>query len=127
MKKNGLRIYHPWWLWECYKAGFYSTIPPDGKTKEQCKEEYAIFLSDIELFNYSMDEVIKTWKYSSEHFLSNPSINRIAWLGQSSMCLANKIPSAFKSGFFLLDDCQKTKANNAARIKLNDWENTRLY
>lgn len=127
MKKNGLRIYHPWWLWECYKAGFYSAIPPNGKTKEQCKEEYAIFLSDIELFNYSMDEVIKTWKYSSEHFLSNPSINRIAWLGQSSMCLATGIPSTFRNGFFLLDDDKKIKANNAARIKLNDWQNRRLY
>lgn len=127
MKKNGHRIFHPWWKWECYKAGFYSTLPPTGKTKEQCKFEYSQFLSDIELFTYAMEEVIEQWPNSCEQFLTNPNINKLAWLGQASMCIATGIPSTFKSGFFLLSQDHQKLANQAALDKLNEWQNSRLY
>ena len=42
-RKTPLRIYHPWWKWECYKSGFFSTSPPDGMDLDRAKTEYPNF------------------------------------------------------------------------------------
>jgi hypothetical protein len=48
-------------------------------------------------------------------------MNRIAWLGQASMCYATKIPSKYSSGFYLLTDKEQDKANRSALEYLNKW------
>lgn len=114
------RIFHTWDKWECHQAGFYENSFP-GKTKEQCEQEYAEFLSDDDLFRDSLDCVISEWKYSCEHYLTNEPMNRIAWLGQAAMCYATGVPAVFRSGFNLLTEEQKNKADNTALEYLNKW------
>ncbi len=116
-----LRIYHPWWSWECVKAGFYNTLPPEGMDADQARERYREFLSDLELFSESITRVMKEWTHSSDQFLSNGNINRIAWLGQSSMCIHTGIPSCFRGGFKLLTPEQQIDANALAEQRLNEW------
>ena len=65
--------------------------------------------------------MINGWVKSCEHYLTNTSMNRIAWLGQASMCLDTGIPSKYCSGFNLLSDEQKNNANLIALDALNDW------
>ena len=48
-------------------------------------------------------------------------MNRIAWLGQASMCYATGVPSKFCSGFNLLSNEQQEKANQIALEYLNIW------
>ncbi|CAK0760409.1 ParB domain-containing protein [Gammaproteobacteria bacterium] len=107
------RIFHTFDKWECYKSGFYDTHK-DGMTKEECEIEYAKFLSDDNQFRGTLDHVINEWKYSCEHYLTNIAMNRIAWLGQASLCYAKKIPAIFRGGFNLLSEKQKEKANMTA-------------
>lgn len=114
------RIFHTYDKWECYKAGFYNGSFP-GKTKAECEEAYKEFLSDIPRFSNALESVITKWKYSCEHYLTNSSMNRIAWLGQASMCIASGIPSAFRSGFGLLTEPQQLAANERALVYLNKW------
>jgi hypothetical protein len=114
------RIFHTYDKWECHKAGFYKSVVP-GKTKEECEKEYANFLSDDDKFRSALDKVITEWKHSCEHYLSNKAMNRIAWLGQASMCYATGIPSKYCGGFNLLTDEQKEHANNIALEYLNKW------
>jgi len=114
------RVFHTHDKWECVKAGFYSSTV-DGKTKEQCKLEYAEFLSDTEQFAAALDKVFEQWPTSCEHYLTNIAMNRIAWLGQASMCIARGIPSQFCSGFNLLTTEQQEAANETALIALNRW------
>lgn len=114
------RIFHTYDKWECNKAGFYKS-KKDGMTSEQCLTAYAEFLKDDNLFRDTLNKVITEWKYSCEHYLTNKSMNRIAWLGQASMCYATGIPSIFCSGFNLLSDEEKEKANNTALEYLNKW------
>jgi len=114
------RIFHTHDLWECEKAGFYKTTM-DGMTKKECEEAYAEFLSDSERFSDALAKLIKEWKHSCEHYLTNNSMNRIAWLGQAAMCYATKIPSTFRSGFNLLTKEQQNIANNVALKYLNIW------
>jgi len=115
------RIYHHWTKWECYKAGFFGSSLPEGIVKEEAESQYAEFLSDIELFTYSMECVINEWPNSCDQFLSNASMNRIAWLGQSSMCLYSGVPSRYKSGFRLMSDDKQNNANLAAKKILERW------
>jgi len=115
------RIYHHFERWECVKAGFYETSPPHGIHKELAKEMYAEFLSNIPRFQNALDRVLKEWPNSCDQFLSNENINRIAWLGQASMCIETGIPSEFKSGFRLLSLDQQRVANKAALVCLNKW------
>jgi hypothetical protein len=114
------RVFHTHDKWECVKAGFYSSTV-DGKTKEQCKLEYAEFLSDTEQFAAALDKVFEQWPTSCEHYLTNIAMNRIAWLGQASMCIARGIPSQFCSGFNLLTIEQQEAANETALTALNRW------
>lgn len=114
------RIFHTYDKWECYKAGFYKNTF-DGKTKQECEEAYRDFLSDIPRFKRALERVITEWKNSCEHYLSNSAMNRIAWLGQASMCIETGIPAAFRAGFGLLTPEQQNEANEAALVYLNKW------
>lgn len=114
------RIFHTYDKWECEKAGFYASSV-EGKTTDQCKEEYRDFLADPDQFRLSATKVINEWTNSCEHYLTNFAMNRIAWIGQAAMCYENGIPSKYCSGYNLLTDNQKDAANDVALDILNDW------
>lgn len=114
------RIFHTYDKWECHKAGFYAS-KKEGMTSEECKQSYADFLGDDLLFRQYLLIVITEWKNSCEHYLSNKSMNRIAWLGQAAMCAYNGVPSVFCSGFNLLSEEQQNLANQTALEFLNMW------
>lgn len=114
------RIFHTYEKWECAKAGFYAS-KKEGMTSEQCQEAYATFLRDLKLFEKTANKVIKEWKHSCEHYLTNKAMNRIAWIGQASVCYAEGIPSQFCSGFNLLTPKEQEDANEVALKVLNKW------
>lgn len=114
------RVFHTYDKWECHKAGFYASRK-DGMTAQQCQEFYAAFLSDIPRFEKSLAAVTTEWVHSCEHYLTNSALNRIAWLGQASVCYESGIPSCFCSGFNLLSEQQQDQANRAALKYLNAW------
>lgn len=114
------RIFHTYDKWECYKAGFYATTK-DGMTEEQCEKEYYKLLTNKKLFSETLEKVITEWKFSCEHYLTNKSMNRIAWLGQAALCYAKGIPSAYRGGFNLLSKEQQDEANGVALVYLNKW------
>lgn len=114
------RIYHTWDKWECYPAGFYENSKP-GMTKDECENEYKNFLSNITRFENALQRVIAEWKNSCEHYLTNEKMNRIAWLGQASLCIESGIPSCFRSGYFLLTKEQRQAADLKALEYLNKW------
>lgn len=114
------RIFHTFDKWECFKNGFYDT-KKEGMSKEECEQVYAEFLRDDDLFRKTLAKIIKEWKFSCEHYLTNKSMNRIAYLGQAALCYEKKIPSKFRSGFHLLTEDEQEKANNTALEYLNKW------
>lgn len=116
------RIYHTWNEWECYPAGFYESSARDkGYTDTECRTMYADFLRDIPRFREALEEVLHEWPNSCEHYLTNDRMNRIAWLGQASMCYATGIPSTYCNGFSLLTKEEQHRANLAAFEYLNRW------
>lgn len=115
------RIFHTWEKWECYPAGFYEDNPPDGMTPKEATHAYRDFLADIPRFERALERVTTEWVKSCEHYLSNDTMNRIAWLGQASMCIETRVPAAFRSGFNLLSKEQQRAADEAALRALNRW------
>lgn len=115
------RIYHTWDKWECYPAGFYNSQAPKGFSSDECLEMYRAFLADTPRFQAAMLRVVTEWKNSCEHYLSNECMNRIAWLGQSAMCIETGIPAQFRGGYNLLTEDQKKAADSAALEVLNLW------
>ena len=113
------RIFHRWDKWECYKSGFYKTII--NIDNEEAKNKYALFLSDSKRFENALKRVLNEWFFSCEHFLSNESMNRIAWLGQASVCIETGIPSCFRGGFKLISIEKQKEADKLALKYLKIW------
>jgi len=114
------RLFHTYDTWECHKAGFYASTK-EGISKAQEEEMYRVFLSDNARFAEALQSVISEWKHSCEHYLTNVSMNRIAWLGQAAMCSATGVPASYRSGFTLLTEEQQDEANETALEYLNMW------
>ena len=115
------RVYHPYWLWEDFNNGFYNNEQPSIKESN--------ILKVIELFNSKeltekwMNYVIDNWKYSCEHNLTNNSLNRIAWIGQSACCCYAKVPCiTTMEAWNLLSVKVQERANKIAFEVLNKWE-----
>ncbi len=118
------RRYHPWWNWECNAAGFYSRYMMRDGVKvphDDVLERYGLFLADLDRFRLAGERVLREWRCSCEQFLLNESINRVAWIGQSSACLAEGIPSRYKSGFYTMSLPQQSLANDLAGALLREW------
>lgn len=114
------RVFHTYDKWECYKHNFYGSSK-EGMSKEECLYKYAELLRDTDGFAKALEYIINTWKYSCEHYLTNPSMNRIAWLGQAYLAYKENIPSCMSSGFSLLTPQEQDSANNVALNYLNKY------
>ena len=115
------RVYHRWEKWECYPAGFFNEHPPKGMTTDDCQAKYAEFLKDLKLFKSSAQRVISEWPNSTEHNLTNPNMNRIAWIGQSSVCIHYGIPAKYRGGYHLLSKQDQLNADLIALEVINYW------
>jgi hypothetical protein len=114
------QVYHSWDKWEDYKYGFYDNI--SGKNKKEMIEKVILFFEDYNLTEEYMNKVIKEWKYSCEHNFTNPSINKIAYLGQSALSLAYKIPSTVTmEAWSKIDKTHRDKADTIADNCINEW------
>lgn len=114
------RIFHTYDKWECYPSGFYESNHPT-KTHDECAKEFVDILSDQELFASILERIIVEWKNSCEHYLTNRSMNRIAWLGQAAVCLHAGIPSKYSGSWFDMSKANRSEANETALIYLNKW------
>lgn len=121
LQEDGGRIFHEWQDWECFPCGFYKDKPPQGLTVEDCEMAYKDFLSDIDIFENALQQLLEQWVNSCEHYLTNEKMNRIAWLGQAAMCIWTGIPSRFCGGYNLLSEEQKDLADKMAHKYLNIW------
>jgi hypothetical protein len=115
-----MRIYHPYWRWEDFKAGFYNNCSGE--------EKKILINKGIEMFNsekltlLNMYRVVNEWKNSCEHNFTNPSLNKIAYIGQGACCLYANIPSIVTMEIWnMLEKNVQDRANSNAEKVLNHW------
>lgn len=118
------RVFHTYDKWECVKAGFYATVKP-GMTSKECEEQYSLLLSNCQAFEAAARRVIAEWPISCEHYLTNVAMNRLAWIGQASVCITSGVPSRFSGGWSLLTEEQQASANGIAHKILCEWLESR--
>lgn len=123
---NG-RIFHTWDKWECYKNGFFAERCPNGISQETGEIMFADFLKDNKRFEKSLKIIIKEWKYSTEHNLTNDRMNRIAWLCQAAVCQSINIPAICRGGYALLNKEESIIADKLAHKYLNLWLKNNNY
>lgn len=112
------RVFHSWDKWECYRSNFFG-----GQMQYQKDETltlYAGLLRDTKKFEAALQVIIRDWKYSCEHNLSNESMNRIAWLGQASCALLYQVPNSISMGGYNLLSLEEQKAADAMAQKYLD-------
>lgn len=120
------RVFHTWDKWECYRAGFYET-GLSGVSKEEAEGKYADFLRDSDKFRAAIRQVFKEWPNSTEHYLTNENMNRVAWIGQASACISEGLPSCYRGGYFKLSPEERLQADNVALGELNHWLENKGY
>lgn len=114
------RIFHTYEKWECYPAGFYESSV-NGMSHDECKAKYKEILSSEDLFEKALNGVVTNWKNSCEHYLTNKSMNRIAWLGQASVCYLSGVPSRYSGSWFEIPKDKRDQADLLALKYLNIW------
>lgn len=116
------RIFHPYWLWEDYKAGFYDNVSGEKK-KEYIKKVLEMF-NDKKLTKENMLFVVENWKYSCEHNLTNDSLNKIAYIGQSACSVYAGVPcTVTMECWSMLTEEVKERSNKIALEVIEIWKN----
>jgi hypothetical protein len=93
-------------------------------SEEQSYLERAIaFTGDAKLYGSYMQRVIAEWPLSCEQNLTDPSINRKAWIGHAAACLAIESPEYItRMAWAYLSNEQQRDANKQADDAICLWE-----
>lgn len=85
-----MRIHKPWYTWECHKSGMWRRL---SKIDEEETLLICIkFISDHKKYGKYMNIVIKKWPNSMINFLTNPSVNKKAYIGHCAVQYAINCP-----------------------------------
>ena len=115
------RIYHHHDSWEDHKHKMYDNIL-DKKKQNMLIEKTINFFENEKMVSFFMGRIINEWKCCCEHNFTNPSMNKVAWLGQSASCLysgANK-EITIEAWNQLSEKTQK-RANKIAEKTIKRW------
>jgi len=115
------RLYKHYKSWEDYKNGMYhSSCDQAILIKNLCKE----LLGNQTEFGNAARAMIADWVNSCDVFLSNSSINRLAWIGQATCCREFGAPDFVTiMAWNEMGKNDQDLANGIARIVLNEWVN----
>jgi hypothetical protein len=115
------RIYHPWQKWEDHKHGFYDNC--SGDKKKVLAEKVLELFSNEDLCREYMYRVVNEWRDSCEQNLTNSSMNKIAYIGQSACCLYAGIPSSVTmENWRFVPKSDRDRADEIAKEVLAFWE-----
>ena len=114
------RICHNYKKWEDWKAGMYSNACDN--IKDTISDSLELLSSPTDLHE-AMMRVCNEWVYSSEHNLTDISINRQAWLGQAACCFNHGCPEQYtRLAWWSLSEKQRNEANTVADIVIQYYE-----
>lgn len=117
------RIFHPYTDWEETYSNMWGAV----KNRESYLKVAIDFTGDHKIYGSHMKNVIKEWKHSCEHNLTNTTQNRRAWIGHAACALAFGCPEDItREAWSYLSQQQQDLANEAADIAISLWEKKHL-
>lgn len=121
-KTNQIFVHYE--LWEDFHAGMWRKLP---KEEENLFRTKAIeFTGDYILYGAAMVRVCKEWPNTCLHNLTNPSINKRAFIGHAACALEINCPEYIvRQAWWKLTEGQRILADNQADIAIELWERKR--
>ena len=117
------RKYHPYLKWEDFQFGMWRKIK-DKKEEEFFLKQAVDLTGDNKKYGEFMLLVAKEWKYSCEHNLTDPTLNKLAFIGHAACCLATGCPEYItRKAWWILSKEQRDLANNEAENAIKFWLN----
>jgi len=116
------REFVPFWKWEDWKAGMWSEAAADINLAIE-------FTGDYQRYGQAMREVIFAWPNTMANSLTNPSINRRAFIGHCACCYKLGLPEyivrkAWKELTQEQRDLADNEAENAYKLWKENYANT---
>lgn len=121
------QIFHHYTEWEDFQSGMYN--PPclasieTGITSEERMEKVVELFSDKELCYEYMSKVVHEWKIAAEQNLTNPIVNRRAWIGQCACFMyAGVHDEETRKAWCMMEQRIQIQANKIAEKVIREWE-----
>lgn len=113
------RVWHPYVEWEEIEHNMWGDVI-DTKMMMECAVE---FTGDHLLYGGYMRRVIEEWPVSCENALTDPYLNRKAWIGHAAVALAMGCPEDItRKAWGKLNSEQQHLANLEAIGAIQSWE-----
>ena len=114
--------YIPYWEWEDWINGMWN------KGDESRLQEAIEFTGDHAKYGAAMKEVVEAWPRTMLNSLTNPSINKRAFLGHCAVSYKLGIQESItRMAWKELTDQQRIAADNAAQKVVDDYRNRIVY
>jgi len=112
------RVYHNYRDWEEIPANMWGEVVDAKEALDRAID----FTSDHKKYGQYMRRVIEEWPFSCENALTDPNLNKKAWIGHAACALAMNIPEDIvrKAWGFLTDE-QRLLANKEAARAIQIW------
>lgn len=113
------QVHRPFWDWEEVAYNMWGEV---GDKKEWFGLAVE-FTGDHEIYGYFMRRVVREWPVSCENALTDPHLNRKAWVGHAACALAFRCPEDIvREAWKGLRYEQKFLANKEAERAIAIWE-----
>ena len=113
------RVYHPYHVWEDYRAGMYNL---SDRIEEHRALSRELLADPVELLK-GMRDAIEAWPLAAEHNLTGLGLNRRAWLGAVACCYVHGAREhTVRDAWWSLTEAQKAAANGVADRVIEEWE-----
>lgn len=114
------RVYRHYLDWEDFECGMWSRVSKD--TEVEMIQTAIEFTGNHIEYGKAMMEVISKWPNTMEHNLTNPSTNRLAFIGHCAVSMKLGIPEYItRKAWRELTESQRNLADNEAKKALSAW------
>jgi len=114
---NG-QYYSHYKKWEDYQNGLYS----DFLDSEKGVSDAFYLLTNPDVFASVCDDLLLQWSVSTLVNMTNPNINKRAWIGQAACCFKYGVPEHLtRLAWSQMTTEQRFSANCVAESKIKQW------
>ncbi|MES2428287.1 MAG: hypothetical protein V4560_15005 [Bacteroidota bacterium] len=107
--------------WEDWINGMWRKISPDQE--DQLLKLAVNFTGNYIAYRSAMQEVVLKWPKTMINSLSNPSVNKRAFIGHCAVSYRHGIPEYItRKAWFMLTEKQRNLADNEAQKVYNKWK-----
>lgn len=115
------QVWIPYTLWEDFKNGMWRKVSPE---EHKVLLPIAVsFTENTDLYGQAMRDVLPAWPNTMLNSLTNPSLNKRAFLGHCACCFKINMPeSVTRAAWWMLTEKQRVDADEQAQQAIDSWQ-----